>query len=264
VTMLFKCSRCGATFVSADELRAHLRGHETSEPVEAGQPDAPQTGLGQAARSSGHKLARARPRWAARVTLASDGETIAGPHDTDIQTDGVDSKVRPGRADTETGLPASAGQAARGRHIATAVVAIGLMAAALVFSSTIGRELRALRLLPAPAGVTELYFTSPSSLPRRCVVGEPQDISFTVHNATHRTIKYTYSISERRSLDSGGTLLASGNFYLLAGAYRHESARVLMHHPARRAALVVSLASPVQSIYFWIAVTRGSAPRRSD
>ena len=131
-----------------------------------------------------------------------------------------------------------------------AVVLIG--GVAVVYHNPVRRQLAAWRLLPQSQRLTELYFTSPSTLPTHYAVGKTQLVAFTIHNLQFRTERYDYRIVETSQAGNVTRVLKSGAFVLSNNAYRRQLDSVSLIPLGYRVQVSVTLTNNNQSIYYWV------------
>lgn len=108
------------------------------------------------------------------------------------------------------------------------------------------------KFLPQPQKLTELYFTNPNSLPTGYSIGQPQIISFMVHNLEYKTKDYRFNIIES---DQGGNTiktLASGSFILRQNDFKNETINVTPVDLGPRVKIEVSLENINESIDYWV------------
>lgn len=211
----FECSVCGDVFPDVLALRVHLREHASRALTESDR-----------SAESRQRVVPVPPELTRLGASADSGGNVAEPS--------VRSR----------------------RRLITLVVAVVLvlvaLAGALVSHSQLKRQLDAWGLLPRTQKMTELYFTSPSSLPADFSPRRATPVAFTVHNLEHETVRYRYKIIERSDSGSRPSVLDSGTFTLPSGGYHEELASVLLEPFSRRVAVEVSLEDQGSSIYFWV------------
>ncbi len=140
---------------------------------------------------------------------------------------------------------------ARWRGLIILVSSVVVLAS--VFQTSVGHAtLRAVGLSQGPTGYTSLSFLHPLSLPEQLRTAHGNAVtSFAIHNATSGTRDYHWSISlvgreSIRRVHAGSVRLAPGR-----GAEVTRSTAITCTQGAVR--IVVSLASPAESIHTWIA-----------
>jgi uncharacterized membrane protein len=127
-------------------------------------------------------------------------------------------------------------------------ILIIVVALAIGYHNAIDRQLRSWKLLPEPERLTELYFTHPNSLPTTYVPGQPQTVSFTVHNLEYRDTMYQYVISEVSQDNGQSQVLNSGNFNLQQNGYHTEAVNISTSDLGPRVKLEVDLKTVNESI----------------
>ena len=137
------------------------------------------------------------------------------------------------------------------------IIIIVTISILLLLSTMFDEALTAMHLSPRKEGFTELYFTSPMSLPEYFTVGRPQSVAFTVHNVEYREESYYYTIVAGTYQGSSSKLLASGSFTLRQGHYQHELASVLVPPLGDRVKVTVTLTTVNStgrrpSIAYWV------------
>jgi hypothetical protein len=106
--------------------------------------------------------------------------------------------------------------------IATGGVVL-LIALGTALHAPVDRQLHAWKLLPEPEKLTELYFTSPNTLPSTYTPGQTQTVSFTTHNLEYQTTDYSYRITESAPDGSRAQTVATGAFSLPQNAYKRQN-----------------------------------------
>jgi hypothetical protein len=155
----------------------------------------------------------------------------------------IDNHIHPSLSDTLT----------KKVRYPLALLALTLIVGSLViFSTTITNQLRSWRLLPQPESLTELYFTSPLSLPTHYRAGSAQPVAFTVHNLENQTERYNYAIVASTASGAPPQLLNSGSFVLEQGAYQHIADTVLLGPLGRRVKVSVTLINQNEAIHYWL------------
>lgn len=154
-----------------------------------------------------------------------------------------DNHIHPPLSDTPT---------KKVRYPLALLVVILIIGSLVIFSNTIANQLRSWRLLPQPESLTELYFTSPLSLPTHYHAGSAQLVAFTVHNLETRTERYNYAIVASTASGAPPRLLHSGSFVLEQDAYRHIADTVLLGPLGRRVKVSVTLINQNESIHYWL------------
>lgn len=116
------------------------------------------------------------------------------------------------------------------------------------FHSAIDRQMRSWKLLPEPEKLTELYFTHPNSLPTKYLPGQPQTVSFTVHNLEYQTTDYTYKIVEASMNSNQSQTLASGSFTLPQNIYKQETVNITTADLGQHVKVEVELVKQNESV----------------
>jgi hypothetical protein len=151
-----------------------------------------------------------------------------------------------------TGLPM------KGRWSGLGLAALVVLGVGLSQTSQGHVLLRDTGLYQLPTNYTELSFTTPSSLPASLKSERaPIDVSFAIHNVSGSSLTYHWSIvlvrSGRSHLETSGAVDAPTQGYVTVAR------TVTMTCIGGRLQVVVHLASPVESIDFWMACSaRGS------
>ncbi len=149
----------------------------------------------------------------------------------------------------------------RGRWSLLALVVLVMACAGLAQTSRGHALLRDMGLYEEPASYTELAFTSPDALPYRLKSAkEPVGVSFSVRNVSGSPRSYQWSIAEVH--DGKSQVRATGTVAVPAQAGATVTRSVATACATGRLQVVVSLASPAQSIDFWVACpAAGPAPK---
>ena len=124
--------------------------------------------------------------------------------------------------------------------------------------------LRTVGLYEEPASYTELAFSTPGALPSTLPKsGASVTVSFGIHNVSDTPRSYAWSIALVRSGKS--QVKASGAAPTSAQGRTAVTRSVAVACPAGRVQVVVRLASPAQSVSFWLtcppAATKKQAAR---
>lgn len=93
--------------------------------------------------------------------------------------------------------------------------------------SAIVSQLSEWRLLHEREGLTELYFTDYTNLPKSLAAGSQHTIAFTVHNLEHRATTYHYKLVAASQRGTEKTL-GSGTFMLDHDDVRRGSADIIV------------------------------------
>ena len=109
------------------------------------------------------------------------------------------------------------------------------------YHAAIDRQLRSWKLLPEPERLTELYFTQPNNLPSSYTPGQPQTVSFTVHDLEYRTTTYHYQIIEQNQDTDASQTLNQGSFTLAQNAYRQQAVNIVTTDMGSHAKVEVQL-----------------------
>lgn len=115
----------------------------------------------------------------------------------------------------------------------------------------IERQLGNWGLLPRQEQLTELYFTSPSTLPKKYSAATTLPLGFTVQNHQSQSASYTYTIRMHGPGDGQAIQLTHGTFTLQAGESKQLSVHVQPQDLGSRAYVYVSL-SPSEQIGYWL------------
>jgi len=119
--------------------------------------------------------------------------------------------------------------------------------------------LRDMGLFETPASYTELAFTNAASV-EEAFLGKtkaPITVSFSIHNVTGAARAYQWSIET--VLHTGKTQVnASGAVSVPVQGRVTVSKKVTLSCPAGRDEVVVKLASPAESLNFWLSCPGGS------
>jgi uncharacterized membrane protein len=102
-------------------------------------------------------------------------------------------------------------------------------------------QLNAWKLLPVPERVTELYFTSPNSVPTTYAPGQGQTVIFTVQDLEYRTTTYDYTITQLTSDGSASQALATGSFMLAQNQAASEAVPVTPSNLGSRSQIEVKI-----------------------
>jgi uncharacterized membrane protein len=131
-------------------------------------------------------------------------------------------------------------------------VVLVVVALAIGYHSAIDRQLRSWKLLPEPEKLTELYFTHPNSLPTKYVPGQPQTVSFTVHNLEYQTTDYTYKIIETNQNGNQSQTLATSSFVLPQNGYKKAAVNISTIDLGSRVKVEVDLENVHESVDYWL------------
>lgn len=133
------------------------------------------------------------------------------------------------------------------------VVAIVACAAVLsIFHQGIYSQLNNWKLLPQPEHFSELYFTSPDTLPTTYLPGRSQHVFFTVHNMEYRTTNYPYQIIQTSQDGQQLEVLASGTFTLAQNQSHTQQLTITPIDLGTRSKITVELINQPQSISYWV------------
>jgi hypothetical protein len=131
------------------------------------------------------------------------------------------------------------------------ITLLGLIAAAVVWAQgSAGRSLlRRAHISEPPTGYVQLYFHAPRSLPDYVVSARAhQHISFVLTNDEQRSTTLHWTISTQ-----GSAPAARGQIHLAPGHQQVIRRTITVRCNRRRVYEKVQLASPSQSIGYWIA-----------
>jgi len=98
--------------------------------------------------------------------------------------------------------------------ILLSIAVIAVIAIGGIFHAPINRQMHRWKLLPEPERLTELYFTNPNKLPKTYTPGQPQEVSFTVHNLEYRSMNYRYQITQSSQDGQQSQVMNTGAFSL--------------------------------------------------
>jgi hypothetical protein len=137
-------------------------------------------------------------------------------------------------------------------HIVLYSTIIIVVVFGLLDSAHIKNQLVSWKLLSQPEHLTELYFTSPNTLPTTYTPTIPEHFAFTTHNLEYKTIKYGYKVfvtnADNQILDTSST----GSFVLQQGQYRNTPVTVSLADLNQRVKVVVELTNTNESIDYWV------------
>lgn len=88
------------------------------------------------------------------------------------------------------------------------------LAGGIFFDQILSKQIEAWQVVPRPERFTELYFTDARSLPSTHKSNATQDVTFTVHNVEHQTVKYNYRILAKSAENNTEQILSNGGFTL--------------------------------------------------
>lgn len=141
------------------------------------------------------------------------------------------------------------------RHRLVACLVMGVVVSAIllggIFHNQVKTQLNAWKLLPQPERLTELYFTKPNALPTKYISGQPQTVSFTVHNLEYSTMTYHYQIIEKNQNGSQYKTLYGGAFTLRPNIYQSETLKITPVDFGNRVKVAVKLLNINESIDYW-------------
>ena len=105
--------------------------------------------------------------------------------------------------------------------------------------------------LPQSEKVTELYFTSPDSLPRAVTPKIPTQFTFHVTNQEDGPITYSYLVTIQTPGTSAQTI-TSGSFTLADGNATEVPVKFSISQPGARSLVTVLLIGRPETIHFWV------------
>lgn len=97
-----------------------------------------------------------------------------------------------------------------------------------------------------PENLTELYFTSPQTIPRTYISGEALPVSFTIHNLEGVGMKYGYQIAVNGVVSVSGTVSAHD------GETRTTQSSIQFPGSDQRVEVEVKLINNNQAVHFWL------------
>lgn len=116
-----------------------------------------------------------------------------------------------------------------------------------------------LGLTETPPSYTELSFTNPGSLQESdAAVQAPVTVSFGIHNVSGSARHYQWSIVALHNGTNEGSL--SGGVTVAAQGRAALTENVQVTCPSGREQMVLRLASPAESLNFWVTCPTGSDP----
>ena len=118
----------------------------------------------------------------------------------------------------------------------------------VILAPAIKHQLNAWKLLPQPEQLTELYLTSPNTLPSTYTPNQSQTISFTVHNLEYQTTTYSYTVTEASKDGNTTQLLASNNFTIDQNQYKTTALQITPIDLGSNVKISVALKSQNESI----------------
>lgn len=137
------------------------------------------------------------------------------------------------------------------RRVIFSSVFVALVIFVVLVATNVGaihRQLNDWKLLPRQERLTELYFTHPNNLPATYTPGQPQTVSFTVHNLEYRTVVYHYEIIERGQTSDKSQTLATGSFTLGQNQYKRPAVTIDTVNLGTKAKISVDLKTVNESI----------------
>jgi hypothetical protein len=149
------------------------------------------------------------------------------------------------------------------RHFYLGVFAVvALVCVALAQTGSGHSVLRTAGLYEEPPSYTELAFSTPSALPGTLPKsGASVTVSFGIHNVSATPRTYAWSIALVRSGKS--QVKATGAVPASAQGRVTVSRSVAVACPAGRVQVVVRLASPAQSVNFWLTCPPAAAKKQA-
>ena len=136
------------------------------------------------------------------------------------------------------------------------IVIVGVILIGIVAAQPIKSQLNAWKLLPQPERLTELYFNNSAHLPARYTPGQPQTLSFTVHNLEYRTMSYPYTVTATPDGSQTATPLASGTLKNLS---QNQAIATPLNFTlpdlGPRVKVSINLPSVNESIDYWVVRT---------
>jgi hypothetical protein len=110
---------------------------------------------------------------------------------------------------------------------------------------------------------TELAFTNAGSLQNSVAsLQAPVTVSFDIHNVSAWARSYQWSIVAEHGSTNEGSL--SGNATVAAQGRQSFVENVQVTCPSGRVQMILKLASPAESLNFWVACPAGLAPAKSS
>lgn len=149
----------------------------------------------------------------------------------------------------------------RGWWSAFALIALAALIAGLAQTSEGHAVLRKAGLYATPVSYSELAFNDPGALPSVLAPGRsPVRVSFEIHNVSGGQRDYRWSIQLVRS--GRRQLTASGTASVAASRYASVTRTVSVTCVNESIQMVIRLASPAESIDFWLSCPNHSRSAR--
>jgi hypothetical protein len=139
------------------------------------------------------------------------------------------------------------------RYLLSLVIVLGgalLALGAWIYTSTPGQNKLEWELFKQPEALTELFFTSHTSLPRTYLPGETYTVSFTITNKEGHTVTYPYELIQEGG--QGKTLLKAGAVTLEDTHSHTEAVPVTYIDSGAEARITVSLPDQNQSLQYFV------------
>jgi VCBS repeat-containing protein len=114
------------------------------------------------------------------------------------------------------------------------------------------RQLSNWELLPRVQHFTELSFANSQNLPKQYTPSMQQHVSFTLHNKEGKQMHYSYVALQTNENGTVSYSLASATVTLAAGQSKTVALTLSPTDMGARSKIVMSLASPHQSISYWV------------
>lgn len=141
------------------------------------------------------------------------------------------------------------------------LVILILLCAGVAQTSPGHSVLAGLGLTETPPSYTELAFTNSGALQQYVAsVQAPVTVSFDIHNVSGSSRDYQWSIVALHGATNEGSL--SGNVTVAGQGRASFTENVQVTCPSGRVQMVLRLASPAESINFWVACPASTAPAK--
>jgi hypothetical protein len=151
----------------------------------------------------------------------------------------------------------------KGRWSLLSLVALIVICAGLAQTSPGHALLRDAGLYEVPAQYAELAFTDPGALPNTLTLAKgPIPVSFSVHNVSGSSQSYQWSIAVTH--DGKSQVKAAGTVGVPAQGKATVAKKVTACGTGPNVQVVVRLASPAESINFWVFCPGGTATAKAN